>query len=325
MSTFRSGIILAAFVCSLCLLAVQGWAQSYPAKVVRLIVPSSPGSGFDVIGRIIAGGLTEAFGQQVIVDNRAGANGNIGAEIAAKAPPDGYTLLLAAASHPANVILYRNLQFDLVRDFAPVTLLATSPSVVVVHPSLPVKSIGDLVRLAKARPGAINYGSTGVGSTTFIGAELFKEKAGVNLVHVPYRGGGEAMTAALSGEVSVYFPPLAPALPYIRSGRVRTLAVTSAKRFPLLSEYPTVAESGFPGFQFGSWNGIIVPVKTPKETIAKIHGATMSALKNPDVNKRLNDLGYIIVGDQPEQFGAFIKSEIESLGQILRDLRGTAE
>ena len=325
MRILRSGVTLAAVVWPLCLFAAHGWAQTYPAKVVRLIVPSSPGSGFDVIGRIIATGLTDAFGQQVIVDNRTGANGNIGAEIAAKAPPDGYTLLLAATSHSANVILYRNLQFDLVRDFAPVTLLATSPSVVVVHPSLPVKSIGDLVRLAKARPGAINYGSTGVGSTTFIGAELFKEKAGVNIVHVPYRGGGEAMTAALSGEVSVYLPPLAPPLPYIRSGRVRALAVTSAVRLPLLSEYPTIAESGFPGFQFGSWYGIIVPVKTPKETIARIHGATMVVLKNPDVNKRLADLGYIIAGDQPEQFAAFIKSEIESLGRILRDLRGTAE
>ena len=317
--------MLLTVVCACGLMAAHGWAQSYPSKPVRLLVPSSPGSGFDVIGRIIASGLSETFGQQVVVDNRAGANGNIGAEIASKAPPDGYLLLLAAASHPANVIIYRNQQFDFVRDFAPVTLLASSPSVVVVHPSLPVKTIGELVRLAKAKPGALNYGSSGIGSTAYIGAEMFKAMAGINLVLVPYRGGGEAATAVISGEISVHFPPIAPAMPYIQSGRVRALAVTSAKRLSLLPETPTVAESGYPKFEFGSWNGIVVPVKTPKEIIAKVHSATMMVLKNPAVVKRMTELGYVVVGNQPEEFGAFIKAEIESLGQILRDIRGTAE
>jgi len=306
-------------------LPITVYAQNFPGKSLRLIVPSSPGSGFDVIGRITAAGLSEEFGQQVIVDNRAGANGNIGAEIAAKMPADGYTLLLGAASHTANTIIYRNQGFDFVRDFAPITLLASSPSVVTVHPSLPVKSVAELVKLAKARPGQLNYGSTGTGSTSYIGAEMLKDRAGINIVHVPYRGGGEAATAAVSGEITVYAPPLAPALPHIQSGKLRLLAVTSAKRLALLPETPTVAESGYPGFDFGSWNGIMVPAKTPREISTRIYNATLATLKNPAVVKRTLELGYVIVGNTPEQFALHIRSEIEGLGHILRNLRGTAE
>ena len=308
-----------------CLCAGSGWAQRYPVKVVRLLVPFSPGSGSDTLGRIVAAGLTDVFGQQVIVDNRAGAAGNIGAEIVAKAPPDGYTLLLANMGHAANVSLYRNLPYDVVRDFAPVTQLASAPAIVVVHPSLPVKSIGELVRLAKARPGAINYSSGGVGTPTFVAAELFKAQAGVNLLHVPYRAGGEALTAMLSGEVSVYFSPLATALPHVRQGRLRPLAVTTAKRVPLLPEYPTVDELGYPGYQSGNWYGLLVPARTPKETIAAIRNGALAVLNNETVGRRLGDLGYISIGDQPEEFAAHIKSEIENLGRILREHRVTAE
>lgn len=300
-------------------------AQAWPAKSVRLIVPSSPGSGFDVIGRISASGLTEKLGQQVIVDNRTGANGNIGAELAARAPADGYTLLLGAASHPANMILYRNLGFDFIRDFAPVSLLASSPSVVTVHPSLPVRTIAELVRLAKARPGQLNYGSTGTGSTSYIGAEMFKERAGVDIMHVPYRGGGEAATAAVAGEITVYVPPLAPALPHIQSGKLRLLAVTGAQRIALLPSAPTVAESGYPGFEFGSWNGLLVPAKTPKEIVARLHAATVAALENPAVARRMADSGYVVATTTPEQFGRFIQSELDTLGRILRNLKGTLE
>ena len=310
---------------ALWMIAPAGIAQTYPSKTVRLIVPSSPGCGFDVIGRITALGLAEEFGQQVIVDNRTGANGNIGAEIASKAPADGYTLLLGAASHTANMIVYRNQQFDFVRDFAPVTLLASSPSVVTVHPSLPARSIAELVKLAKSRPGQLNYGSTGVGGTSYIGAEMLKDRAGANIVHVPYRGGGEAAIAAVSGEVTVYIPPLAPALPHIQSGKLRLLAVTSVTRIALLPDAPTVAESGYAGFDFGSWTGIMVPAKTPKEVSARVYSATIATLKNPTVIKRMAELGYVISGNTPEQFAAHIKAEIESLGRILQNLRGTAE
>jgi len=308
-----------------CIGASSSWAQRYPAKVVRLLVPFSPGSGSDTLGRIIAGGLSDVFGQQVIVDNRAGAAGNIGAEIAAKAPPDGYTLLLANLGHAANVSLYRNLPYDVVRDFAPVTQLASAPAIVVAHPSLPVRSLDELVKLAKARPGAINYASGGVGTPTFVAAELFKAQAGVNLLHVPYRAGGEALTAVLSGEVSIYFSPLATALPHVRQGRLRPLAVTAAKRVPVLPEYPTVAELGYPGYQSGNWYGLLVPAKTPKEIIAAIRAAAVAALNNETISRRLADLGYVAIGDQPEEFAAHIKVEIESLGRILRESRITAE
>ena len=303
------------------LAAACGWAQGYPAKPVRMVVTFSPGSGSDTIARIVAGGLSQALGQQVIVENRAGAAGNIGAELAAKAPPDGYTLFQLTMGHASNAILYEGkLNYDVVRDFAPVTLLATSPSIVVVHPSLPVKTIGELVRLAKARPGSVNYGSGGVGTPTFVAAELFRMQAGVNLVHVPYKSGGEAIIGVLTGEVPLYFSPMATALPLVQQGRLRALAVTTPKRLALLPQYPTVAESGYAGYQAGNWYGLAVPAKTPKEIIAAIRAAALKALADPAVNKRMTDLGYVIVGDQPEEFAAHIRSEIAALGKVLKGL-----
>ena len=332
MNVPRSRVMYVVFACLICYSAANGWAQTrstvsgqvYPAKVVRYLVPFSAGSGSDTIGRIIAGGLTQVFGQQVVVDNRAGAAGNIGAELAAKAPADGYAIFQVNMGHAANVTLYSNLPYDLVRDFAPVTQLASSPSIVVVHPSLPVKSMTELVKLATARPGAINYSSGGIGTPTFVAGELFKGQAGVDLLHVPYRSGGEAITAVVTGEVSVYFAPLSTALPHVRQGRLRALAVTTARRLPLLPEFPTVIESGFPGYEAGNWYGLLVPAKTPKETIATIRNAALSALNRPEVGKRLSDLGYVIIGDQPEEFAAHIKSEIAKLAKILRGLRVTA-
>jgi tripartite-type tricarboxylate transporter receptor subunit TctC len=288
---------------------------------VRFVVPFSPGSGSDTIARIFATGLPEALGQQVIVDNRAGAAGNIGAELAAKAPPDGYTMLLVILGHAANVTLYKNLPYDLVRDFAPVTQLASTPSVLVVHPSLPVKSVAELVALARSKPGAINYSSGGIGTPTFIAGELFKLQARVNLLHVPYRAGGEALTAVVSGETSVYFAPIAPALPHVRSGRLRALAVTSKSRLPILKEYPTVAESGYPGFQTGNWYGLAVPARTPPEIVATLNKASLAVLQNPAVNRKLVDSGYLVIGDTPAEFGAHIRSEITNLAKILKDVK----
>lgn len=312
-------------VCLVLLFPLDGSVQAaYPTKVVRFVVSFSPGSGSDTIGRIISLGLTQAFGQQVIVDNRAGAAGNIGADIAGRAAADGYTLFLVNMGHAANVALYNNLSYNLMRDFAPVTQFASSPSVVIVHPSLPVKSIAELVKLAKEKPGAINYSSGGIGTPTFVAGELFKAQAGVDLMHVPYRSGAEALTAVLSGEVSIYFAPFATALPHIRQGRVRPLAVTSAKRLALLPDYPTVAELGYAGYATGNWYGIMVPAKTPKEIIATIRNAAVSSLGNPEVAKRLADLGYIPVGDTPEEFGAHINAEIESLGKVLKGLKPSA-
>ncbi len=312
---------LMAFLCLLVQFPADGWAQGYPAKPIRFLVSFSAGSGTDTIGRIVAGGMAQAFGQQVVVENRAGAAGNIGAEIAAKSPPDGYTLFLVNMGHAASVTLYEKLAYDLVRDFAPVTQLASSPSMVVVHPSLPVKSLTELVKLAKAKPGAIHYGSGGIGTPTFVAGELFKMQAGVDLLHVPYKSGGEAIIGVMTGEVPLYFAPMSTALPLVQQGRLRSLAVTTLKRMPMLPDYLTVAESGYPGFQAGNWYGLLVPAKTPRETIVTIRNAAIKALNDPVVNKRMTDLGYVIIADQPEEFAAHIRSEIASLAKILKGVR----
>lgn len=310
----RRTVLAAAF----CAVAATAPAQPYPAKPVRYLVPMSAGSGADTIGRIVAAGLAQTLAQQVFVDNRTGAAGNIGAEIAARTPADGYTLFQASMTHAANASLYRNLGYDLVRDFAPVTLLALSPSGVIVHPSLPVKSVQDLVALARSQPSAIQYASTGVGSATFLTAELFKRRAGIDLLHVPYRGGGESMASVVTGETSVYFVTLAPALPLVRAGRLRLLAVSTAQRLSMLPEYPTVAEAGYPGFEAGNWFGIMVPAKTPKETIMALHRAAASALGRSEVAQRMRELVYIAVGNRPEEFGAHIASEIAKWREIIR-------
>ena len=320
--TFAASLALLA---ALSFSALNAAGQSWPSKTVRYIVPMGPGSGADTIGRIVAGGLTQTLGPQFIVDNRGGAAGNIGADAGAKAAADGYTLFQVSSTHAINVSLYKSLPYDLVRDFAPVTQLASSPSAVVVHPSLPVKTVAELVKLAKARPGQMNYGSTGAGSATFLAAELFKDMAGVNVVHVPYRGGGEALTGIASGEVSVYFAPLAPSLPFIRSGRLRALAVTTPKRLPQVPDLPTVAETGYKGYQAGNWYGILVPARATRELVTAIRTAAVAAMNEPATRKRLLDLGYIIVGDTPDEFAGFIKSEISTFAKIIKQTGMTAE
>ncbi len=304
-------------------LAGSSLAQSFPSKTVRYLMPQPPGSGADTIGRIVAAGMAQAFGQNVIVDNRAGAAGNIGAEIGARAPADGYTVVQVSLTHAVNANLYRNLAYDLIRDFNPVIQLASSPSIVVVNPGLAAKDIGELVALAKARPGAINYASAGSGSATFLSTELFKIQAGINLLHVPYRGGGEAITSVIAGETGVYFSPVATALPQVRAGKLRALAVTTAKRLPLLADLPTLAEAGVAGAESGSWYGLLVPLKTPARETAIVRNAALAALKNPDTSRRLIDLGYVIIGDRPDEFAAHMKSEIAKLGNIIR-LTGTS-
>lgn len=305
--------------------ATDSHAQTYPAKAIRFVVGTSAGGGGDVIGRIYGGAMSQILGQQMIVDNRPGAGSNIAAEIVARAPPDGYMLFEVSITHAVNASLYRNLSFELLRDFAAVTQLASSPQMLVVHPSLPVKSVGELIKLAKAKPGALNYSSAGAGTSTFLAAELFKAQAGVNMVHVPYRGGGAALTAVIAGEAPVYFAPVASSLPHTREGRLRALALTSARRLPLLPDLPTVAESGFPGYECGNWYGVMVPVRTPADIVATLHRASIAVLNKPDVNKRLSDLGYVTIGDQPAEFAAFIKSEVEKLAKVVKALNLKAD
>ena len=294
-------------------------AQTYPSKPVRLIVPWAAGGTTDILGRILGQKMAEKWGQPVLVENRGGAAGNIGTEAVVRAPADGYTLLLGTMStHAMNQFLYTGMSFDPVKDIAPISLVANVATVLVVHPSLPVKTVAELVKLTRARPGEMNYASTGAGSATFLAAELFKGMAGVNIVHVPYLGGGEAVTAIIAGEVSVYFAPMASILPYVRQGRVRAVAATTLKRLAQFPQLPTIAESGYDGYQAGNWYGIFVPVKTPRDIVMAIRAGAVAAMSEPATQKRLIDLGYLIVGDQPEEFAAFLKSEIASFEKIIR-------
>ena len=298
--------------------ATAGWAQPYPSKTVHYLSGASTASGADTLGRLMAAGLSQTFGQQVVVDNRPGAGGNIVAEAAAKAPADGYTMLQATAAYAVYANMYRNLSYDLIRDFAPVTELAVGPYVVVVHPSLPVKSIPELIKLAKAKPGAISYASAGAGGPTFMAAELFKAQAGVDMLHVPYKGGGPALNGVVSGEVSLHFAPVATAVSNIQGGRLRALAVTADKRISMLPDLPTIADAGLPGYESVNWYGLLVPAKTPRAVIDTIRTAAISVLNNPTMSKRLNDLGFVVLVNQPEEFAAYIKLEVERMGKIVK-------
>ena len=320
---FRFTLTVLTLGCLIVELGAEGRAQGYPSKPIRYIVTSSPGSGLDIQGRIIAAGLTEVLGQQVFVENRAGAGGNIAAAIAAKAPADGYTLLQINNNHTINVSLYRNLRYDVIGDFSPIATVTRLPYTIVVHPSLPVKSIRDLIKLAKSRPGELTYSSSGTGSGSFMATALFSSQTAVDMLHIPYVGGGPPLTAVISGEVALYSPPLSSALPHIAQ-RLRALAVTSGKRHSLLPEVPTVAES-VPGYEFDGWTGLMVPVNTPKELIARISSAVVSALNSREVGKRLRDAGYNVVGDQPGELAAFLKQDIETMAKVIRQNRLTAD
>ncbi len=298
-------------------------AQNYPAKPIRYIIPSTGGT--EVIARLVAQGMSQHLGQQIVVDPRTGANGNLGAEIAAKAPADGYTLLQITQSHTFNTSYFKKLAFDLVQDFTPITLTDISPMIVVVHPSFPAKTVADLVRVAKAKPGAVFYGSAGVGTSTYLAAELFKASANINLTEVPYRGGAPSLTAVIAGEVPVYFSPVATGVPLVQQGRLRALAVSTLKRLPAYPEIPTVAESGYPGFEASNWHGLVAPARTPPEIIATLNAAVVSGLKRPEIASRVRELGYAIVAGTPAEFADFIRTDIEKWRRIVQDKNLSAE
>ena len=296
----------------------QALAQAYPTKPIRFIVPWPPGGGADIMSRLVNQPLGEALGQQVIIDNRGGAAGNIGAEAAAKSPPDGHTIVFAySGTHSINPHIYRKMPFKQ-SDFAPVIQLASVPQVVVVHPSLPVKSIRDLIAVVKARPGQLAYASSGNGAINHLAGELFKMRTQTDIVHVPYKGGGPAAVALLSGEVGMIFGEPASMIGYLKAGKLRAIAVTSAKRALSLPELPTVAEAGVPGFDVTSWNGILTPAGTPKEIVARLNTELNKIIAAPAMRSRLIGLGYEPVGGPPEKFGALIEAELGKWAPVVK-------
>ena len=299
--------------------AAPALAQQYPNKPIRLIVPFAAGGGTDLLGRTLAQKLNEAWGQPVLVDNRAGGGGNIGTDAVAKAPPDGYTLLMGYVGNLAiNPYLFRSLPYDSVRDFAPVTLAATAPNVFVAHPSLPTKTVKDVVALAKAKPGALNYASAGNGTVGHMVAELFKTVTHVNIVHVPYKGNGAAITDVLGGHVQLMFSAPGAVINHIKSGKLRGIAVASAQRVNGLENVPTFAEAGFPAVEATAWYGVLAPANTPRPIVDKLHSELARILKLPDVKERLATEGYDATSCTPEEFTQLIKTDLAKWQKVVK-------
>lgn len=294
-------------------------AQGYPTRPLRWVVPYGPGGGADTVARMVGQKLTESWGQQVVIDNRPGAAGIVGADVAAKAKPDGYTILMAATPHTVNVSLYKQLPFDLTRDFAAVTLVASFPNILVTHPSVPVTSIKELVAFAKSRPGQLNFASNGNGTSPHLAMELFKTLAGIHMIHVPYKSSSQALTDLLGGQVSLMFPNLPSALPHVKAGKLKALAVTGIRRSPAASDIPTMAEGGVSGYAADTWNGVLVPAATPKGVVAKLNSELAKLLHMPDLKARLLTVGAETIGSTPEVFSAFIKTEITKWAQVIKN------
>jgi len=299
--------------------ALAAWAQGYPSKPIRLIVPWPPTGTVDILGRTLGQKMSENMGQNLVVDNRAGANGMIGSEIAAKAPPDGYTLVVEnITGHAINATLQKKMAFDTQRDFVHVSLLGSVPDGIVSLPSLPAKNVQELVALAKAQPGKLTYASFGVGSTAHLAGELFKIMAGVDMLHIPYKGGQPAIADLLAGQVSVYIPVLPSVVALTKAGRLRLLAVTGAKRSSAMPDVPTVAESGLPGFEASNWFGLMAPAGTPPEITARLNAEAHKALQAPEVREKLASLGFEIQASTPQEFSSLLRAETDKWAKVLK-------
>ncbi|MBI3935534.1 MAG: tripartite tricarboxylate transporter substrate binding protein [Betaproteobacteria bacterium] len=310
--------VLLRIAAALFAIVVSGYAEAYPTRPIRFIVPFPPGGSYDAMARMVALKLTDAWGQQVVVDNRPGAAATIGADLAARAEPDGHTIVLLGNNHTIAPSVFRKLPYDLLRDLAPVTLLATTPYVVVVHPSVPVKTLRELIDLAKARPGQLNYGSGGTGGITHLAGELFNYLAAVNIVHVPYKGGVPAVTDLVGGRLQMMTVNVFSALPHIKAGKLRGLAVPDTKRSRFVPELPTTAEAGLPGFEISEWYGVSAPRALPKPILAKLNAEIARILGLSDVRERLTNVGSEPVPSTPEQFAAFLKADLAKNAEIIR-------
>ena len=299
--------------------------STYPVKPIRLIVPFAPGGGTDITARSIALKLTEAWGQTVVADNRAGANGTIGVDIAAKSAPDGYTLTMISSSHSVNVSLYSKLPYDLIKDLAPITQATTQPYALVVHPLVAAKSVKELIALARAKPGTLNYGSSGSGGLSHLSGALLASLAGLDITHIPYKGGAPAMTDVIAGQIQMLFSTILQSHAHIRAGRLRPLAVTTAKRSAGAPELPTMQEAGVPGYEVAGWYGVLAPAGTPQPIVAKLNQEIVRILRTPEMKERLSADGSEPVGSSPEQFAAHIKSEVAKWRKVVKEAGIRAE
>jgi len=321
--TIGPGTKIAAAVAAAAYLLLSGTsalAQAWPNRAVKVIVPAPAGGPGDVIGRAIAEKLSAVFGQQFIVDNRAGANYAIGTEAVAKSAPDWYTLLMTASPHTINPALYPNQTLDPIKDFAPITLVAVTPLVLVVHPSVPVKNVAELLAFVRAQPGKVNYGSAGTGSTLHLAGEMFNKLGGVSMVHVPYKGVTQAVTDLLGGHVSLMFPGGPIAFPHVKTGKLRALATTGSMRTAAAPDLPTVAEAGMPGFEISAWYGMLAPAGTPPAIVNRLHEEIVKALKSPELKERWTSLGAdVVYQDTPEQFNSFLKNDLTKWAKVIKE------
>ena len=305
-------------ICAAMLLASNAFAQAYPSRTVRLIDGFSPGGSTDIVGRLIAQKLSESFGQPVVVENRPGATGTVAAEMVAKSAPDGHVMLIVPLTFTVSPSLYK-LPYDPVKDLLPVTLVASAPLMLVVHPSVPVKTLAELIAYAKANPGKLHFGSGGVGSTPHLAGEMLKSMAGIEATHVPYKGGGPALADLASGQIQFMVENIPSTAPYVTSGRLRALAVTDLKRSPVLPDVPTLDESGLKGYQLVGWSGLFLPGGTPPAIVDKLHAEVAKALAASDVKERLAAMGFQGVGDTPQHFAAFVHAEIAKWAKVVKD------
>lgn len=302
------------------LICSRGWAeeQTYPTKPIRLIVPFAPGGGNDIIARIVGQKLGESWGQQVVIDNRPGAGGNIAAEIAAHAIPDGYTLFQFNIANAIAPSIFRRLAYDPIKDFASITLMASAPFVLAVNPATPARSIGELIGLARTRPGTLTYASGGNGSSSHLAGELFRLLARIDIVHVPYKGGGPALIDLMAGQVTMYFASVPAAMPHLKAGRIHALAVTGARRSKILPDLPTAAEAGVSGYEASAWYGLVAPAGIPPAILRKLHAEIVRLLNHPDVGGRLESQGADVIASTPSDFARHIKSEVARWAQVVK-------
>jgi len=299
--------------------SVSAAENTYPSRPVRLIAPFPAGGGVDIVARLVAQRLSEKWGQQVVVDNRTGATGIIGTDLAAHATPDGYTLLMGnAATHAVNVSLFKKLPYDAIRDFVPITLVGRVPEMLVVHPALPASSVQELIALAKAKPGELTFGSAGSGSPPHLAGELFQSLAKIRLVHIPYKGSAPALTDLIAGQINMYFSNILSAVPYVKGGRLRGLGVTSAKRSVVAPDIPAIAEAGLPGYEDYNWYGVLVPKGTPKAIVDKLHTDIVQVVRSREVEDRLTKDGAEVIANTPAEFAKFIREEIQKYAQIIK-------